>query len=519
MGNDYSFVLNVPQERVWDVLQAVAAMQSRNGDEIDLIFPDHKLTLPFSSRFETQPIHIDESVQSLSFDTSLCFELDEVLEEDIEGLIEYESRLGESVTREDYLDEQGRRAIGFIYLSVDFRGNRSSSEHQDAKPVARFTFTAATGRMSDLFEQSPSMQQAFVELAVAHQGELCFLDREEKPSILLYLEGERLKEELPFIYSALGYYAPDVIRAVLRGKQIEGELRKGEETTPRLELLSQNLQDSDPVVRAIAISTFGEDTPGSGPLLFKALGDEDRMVRLRAALALDKRKERSAVPLMINLLQDADADVRWAACVALGGLKDKSAVEPLISRLQDNDSRVRKAAVESLGVLRDRRAVEPLVSSLQDNDSGVRDAAVKSLGALRDRRAVEPLIRALQSDDDDIRLSVIVALEHLRDRRAVEPLCQRLAVETGGKKIFIAIALGAIKDKAAIPALSSLLEEGGLTASHAVEALGKIREPEAAEILRRYLDDRDWGVEDGVRNDAEKALRKISKHLKQVPSD
>lgn len=481
MGNDYSFVLYVPQERMWDVLQSVSLMSPRSENHTEIVFPDRKITVPFSSGFKTEPIVVEDPFPALSFDTSLCFEMDEVLEDDLEDLIRYGRDLGEDATREDYLDDQGRMAIGFIYLSIDPEANRRFSRYHDAKPVARFTFTAATDHMSDLFEQSPSMQQTFAGLTAAHQGESCFLDREEKPSLLLWLEGEPMKEELPFHYLSVSYCSPDDIRVVMRGIQIDQDLQQRQKTTSRLELLSQSLQDPDPLVRATAISSFGNDTPECAPLLIQALHDEDSGVRFRAAAALGERKEMSAVPFLIALLGDPSAGVRRAACDALGCLKDKATVEPLIRKLQDEAS-------------------------------GVRGAAVEALGALRDRRAVEPLIRALEGDDDDIRLSVIIALGYLRDPRAVEPLCQRLALETGGKKIFIANALGAIRDKSAIPALSRLLvDEDGLTTSHAVEALGKIREPESVAILRNYLDDRDWGVKNGVRNVAEKALRKLTK--------
>ncbi len=219
MGVDYSFVLHVPQERIWDVLQDVAAMQQEGEEKIELIFPDHKLTLPFTSHFKSEPIVIDESVGGLSFDTSLCFEPDDVLLEYVEEQVGYERSEDEKAhLRQCLVNMQGQIMIGYIYLSIDFYANDRELVKPDAplpRPIAKFSFQAATGRMNDLFEQSPSMQQAFLGLAAKHDGEAVLLDREEGDSLVLWLQGQPMKEEIPAPSVSICYYSPEDLRELI----------------------------------------------------------------------------------------------------------------------------------------------------------------------------------------------------------------------------------------------------------------------------------------------------------------
>ena len=172
-------------------------------------------------------------------------------------------------------------------------------------------------------------------------------------------------------------------------------------------------------------------------ILQKALRDERKHVRLRAAQSLEKQgwqpgnDETGAaywvekgkwekcveigtpsVPSLVLALKHSDRDVRTKAAWSLGELKDPRAVEPLIAALNDMDGQdVRTKAAWSLGELKDPRAVEPLIAALNDMDVHVIWEATEALGKIGDSRAVEPLIEKLTGIiDDDQAAAALVSL-------------------------------------------------------------------------------------------------------------
>lgn len=93
----------------------------------------------------------------------------------------------------------------------------------------------------------------------------------------------------------------------------------------------------------------------------------------------------------------------------------KDQTDYLISLLKDADLNVRMGAAEALGKTKDRRAFEPLVASLKDRDEDrfVRAVAAGALGKLKDVRAVELLISALRDEDSPVRFNAAWALEEI----------------------------------------------------------------------------------------------------------
>ncbi|MBS7250416.1 MAG: HEAT repeat domain-containing protein, partial [Candidatus Freyarchaeota archaeon] len=59
------------------------------------------------------------------------------------------------------------------------------------------------------------------------------------------------------------------------------------------------------------------------PLLIKALGDTEPMVRVEAAQALGERGDQRAIAPLIKALEDDNSKVRAAAAKALGKLAPK----------------------------------------------------------------------------------------------------------------------------------------------------------------------------------------------------
>jgi HEAT repeat protein len=160
--------------------------------------------------------------------------------------------------------------------------------------------------------------------------------------------------------------------------------------------------------------------------LLSNLHHKDRFVQRRAALALGKRREKSAVADLINVLNDAAAwEFAGDAASALGEIGDLSAVPALIAAL---DKRfVCGRAIEALAKLRDQRAIEPLINFFARNP----DPSVATvLGNWGDRRAVDPLINAMDNPDSHVRFYSARALGKLGDRRALPVLEQAVINDT-----------------------------------------------------------------------------------------
>lgn len=167
---------------------------------------------------------------------------------------------------------------------------------------------------------------------------------------------------------------------------------------PALPVLIGLLDSDDVDLRwgaAVALGDIG-DPAAVGPLV-RALGDSDRYVRTRAALALAAIGV-PALPSLAAAAGNRDAGVRWAAALALGKIRSPESIQILSPLLADSDRAVRWKAAEALGVLGDAAAVGPLVAALGDGDEAVRGAVTAALIAIGEP-AVSPLIEALRKKE------------------------------------------------------------------------------------------------------------------------
>lgn len=171
MGLDYSYELYFHRNKLWDVLNSVASMQRPTVSEerINVILPDRKITLPFMSKFKTEPIYFNDSIQRLEFDTSLYFDVDEEIENYIEETKEHFRRRTPPEEFTPKFDQFGRYPVGYIYLSVVLDMNMYSVKEYKTD-INRFRFMAATTSMSLLFQNSSSIRTAFVHLLEKHEG-------------------------------------------------------------------------------------------------------------------------------------------------------------------------------------------------------------------------------------------------------------------------------------------------------------------------------------------------------------
>jgi len=127
----------------------------------------------------------------------------------------------------------------------------------------------------------------------------------------------------------------------------------------------------------------------------QGLGNPDPEVRWNAIIRLEEDRPREMVLCLIKALNDREfISIRWRAAIALGKTGDSSAVPALITALADENDHVREEAAEALGIIGDERAIDPLIRTLHDPQRGVRLRAAKALEIIGNR-AEPALQRAL----------------------------------------------------------------------------------------------------------------------------
>jgi cyclophilin family peptidyl-prolyl cis-trans isomerase/HEAT repeat protein len=251
-------------------------------------------------------------------------------------------------------------------------------------------------------------------------------------------------------------------------------------------------------------------TTGGGELL-ALLGDDDRGIRRRAALAAGRIGDPFVVPALLELLDDPEPEVRQMTAFALGLLGDGQAVPRLTAALADPVPIVRARSAEALG-----RIGGPGVA-----------AAVAGRAAAATPQNAELL--TIRGDDPgsatdpwiELRLALF-ALARLKDTRAAESVLLRggrprydwwaatwtaMRIESPGLKpvllaatsstdalsrAFAARGLGALKDADSVEVLSKLTRDPDRTvvvnALRALGALGDARGLAAAAAALRSPD-------------------------------
>ncbi|HEY2251095.1 MAG TPA: HEAT repeat domain-containing protein, partial [Planctomycetaceae bacterium] len=115
--------------------------------------------------------------------------------------------------------------------------------------------------------------------------------------------------------------------------------------------LAKQIQDEqDPMIRRKIVDTLGHfNTASANGVLQAALADSDPWVRVVACQGWGRKSGPEAVEKLANLLSgDTNLDVRLAAAKAIGKTKDKAALQSLAEALSDSDPAVHYCVLGSL---------------------------------------------------------------------------------------------------------------------------------------------------------------------------
>ena len=261
------------------------------------------------------------------------------------------------------------------------------------------------------------------------------------------------------------------------------------------------------------------------------LGEEERVLFLKAWSAFSPKRRRQVIRLLVDLaednvelnfdniflpsLSDSDAQVRADAIRGLWEYDNRDLIEPLIHLLSaDGDVDVRAEAALALGrfvlqwefgALRDRyfHRVEGVLRQALGNgeeEMEVRARALEALGACSLPWVRQAIRQAYADEDRRLRVSAVHAMGRNCDPNWLPILFQELSSADAEMRFEAALACGSLADEAAVPRLTPLLEDQDAEVQAAtIAALGEIGGREAKAALMRYLDHPSRIVRDAVR--------------------
>jgi HEAT repeat protein len=186
-----------------------------------------------------------------------------------------------------------------------------------------------------------------------------------------YLGKIGTEEVLPHLAKLFDHAEPEMVYYSL--KAVEGKATL--DMLPKLRELIKRDNASIRQAAALAMSNLKESEADLIPLC----ADKDGMVKLSAALALNRLGSNSCQIVFEELLKHPDFSVRSSTARVLGESKIPERVRLLEMALNDEHSRVRTAAVRAVGMMGGPEAFPILVELLQDSLQVVRTYAAGNL--------------------------------------------------------------------------------------------------------------------------------------------
>lgn len=272
-----------------------------------------------------------------------------------------------------------------------------------------------------------------------------------------------------------------------------------------LEEIEAGLGSGDPEERRRATARLADAAPDAGgPLLVRALGDDDWRVRKQAteaAIALAPAPEIVSA-LIEALAPSPNVGLRNAAVEALAGF-GVPAVDALGVAIFSLDADGRKLAAEALGRSAQPAALATLSRLVSDKDVNVRGAAIEAVAQIGSTcldDAANVLEKCLDSGDRFLRLAALNGINQLRlllPWERVEPLlgdpvlerAALLAAARGGHEraaAFLASALERARGagwRAALEAFVDYVHSGPSACESARRALGSLPAPARQKLI------------------------------------
>ncbi|HWQ67116.1 MAG TPA: HEAT repeat domain-containing protein [Methanospirillum sp.] len=141
--------------------------------------------------------------------------------------------------------------------------------------------------------------------------------------------------------------------------------------------------------------------------VFEHLPDQDNR-RIPLIRVLGELHDPSSAPILFNALNDSDKGIRVTAARVLGRFGPE-ALKPLTKAMQDDSLQVRVAATEAMGEV-GLAALDQLLKALKDDNGDIRAAAIAGIGKVGEP-AKFMLIESLNDEDRNVRKEVVQLLD------------------------------------------------------------------------------------------------------------
>lgn len=355
MGLDYSFDITIPRDSTYDFVRCLVPL-CRETDVSTWVWPDgRELKVPGwrGYGYDAFPDSPDKVPVDGAFDgggcLSILFQPDEPLSDYLTDLKQdWEQKKGTPWPNAP--DQFGRYRVGCIYIAINL-GVHSLDWFGDSPLVVTASFTAATTRMSRLFEESTVIRQAFVDLTQIAGGILCGLDKEESGWEPLYLRGAALSGEdgwgdLDPRTWLLTYGLTNYDAESLKAKRRLERLPYGRVNAEEQAVVVEGVQHHDGGTRASAIRRLKDVDEEPAISLFRVcLEDEDWRIRAVATATLGEYRSMvshqgkivspTVIEILLRALRDPHPEVRIAAAQGMRFLESEQVFDALLERIQN----------------------------------------------------------------------------------------------------------------------------------------------------------------------------------------
>lgn len=260
--------------------------------------------------------------------------------------------------------------------------------------------------------------------------------------------------------------------------------------------------------------------------LVRTLAHDSGPVRAAAAAALARVEHPGKTDVLLAALDDPDPWVRFVALRSVGAVGDPVAVPVVVARLErDPAPQVRLAAIEVIGRMTPAEALTVLEPLTRSPNEDIARAATAALGNVNREEALTILEQASRAPEPWKRMAAVGALAGRRETRVPQILQWLAAVDrspevvsaavdalarvgvrddeqgSAAARALIALTAEPSRREAAITVLSGLpprrISDVAAGLHHAstdvrcasVEALGRMKRPDASRTLELALDD------------------------------
>jgi hypothetical protein len=283
------------------------------------------------------------------------------------------------------------------------------------------------------------------------------------------------------------------------------------------QLKEKSLGFTPPHIQRLATFTSSLSEPATVGQLLQSLDEASGLgVDTHAAEVIKELRASALEPLIGWLPSLSSAPLRKTLEEVIDRLAGNNTAE--LHRLLKTDSPALEGIITLCGRLALHQAVPGLAETLGHAKPGIRLATVQTLGLLGTPGAMSLVDRSLDDADKAVRIAAVRVV----GTRGYKGALKRVETVVLGKskdmdlteKMAFFEAYGAIAGANGLKALSAILLQRGLlrmkepadTRACAAMALGRIRTPEARDILQRATDDKELVV----RNAVNRALREVA---------